>query len=203
MIGNTPAWPMRYWSHEFRISRLTLKKNRALRGFFRGNLSCFVLTNLGFSLVTEINDAHRPKKKHENGMSSPSRPQPQDSHNSAARKRRRARAFPTAKDNPTSHGRRGVGKGKLHALPNRLRLVWKVRCCGVCLFFADLPFLVNSHIVHSRARCPACLPTGALLHLCFSSNLSTTTQGAIAKLQGTSSEWCNLFLCQCGKVKLR
>ena len=35
-------------------------------------------------------------------------------------------SFVAAKDEPppTSHGRRGVGKGKRHALPNRLRPVW-------------------------------------------------------------------------------
>jgi len=32
--------------------------------------------------------------------------------------------FLAAKAEPTSHGRRGVDKGKRHALPNRLRPVW-------------------------------------------------------------------------------
>ena len=76
-------------------------------------------------------------------------------------------------------------------------------CSWVWLSFADLSFLVNSHIVHSRAQRPACLPNGALLHRCFPSNLSTTTQGAIEKLRGTSSELCTLFLHQCGTVQLR
>jgi len=66
-------------------------------------------------------------------------------------------------------------------------------CCGAQLFFADLLFLVNGHIVQSQARVFACSPTGALLHHCFPSNLSTTTQGAIVKLRGSSSESCTLL----------
>ena len=92
-------------------------------------------------------------------------------------------------------------------------VVWAARCCDgvmgcsrVCLFFVDILFLVNSHIVHSRARCPVRSPTGALLHGCFPSNLSITcwnTQGAIVKLHGTCSELCTLLLHQCRTVKPR
>jgi len=53
---------------------------------------------------------------------------------------------------------------------------------------------VNNHFGHSRARTSACSSTGALLHRCFPSNLSTTTQGAIVKLRGASSELCTLFI---------
>ena len=66
-------------------------------------------------------------------------------------------------------------------------------CCGVWLFFIDLLFLVNIYFVHSQAWSPACSPTGALLHHCFPSNLSTTTQGAIVKLRGAPSELCTLL----------
>jgi len=62
------------------------------------------------------------------------------------------------------------------------------------LFFIDPSFLVNSHFDHSLAWIPACLLTAALLHRCFPSNLSTTTQGAILKLRGASSELCTLFI---------
>jgi len=58
--------------------------------------------------------------------------------------------------------------------------------CGGWLFFIDPLFLVNSHFGHSRALSPACSPTAALLHRCFPSNLSTTTQGAIVQLRGAS-----------------
>jgi len=44
-------------------------------------------------------------------------------------------------------------------------------------------FFVNSQLDHFRAWIPACSLTSALLHRCFSSNLSTTTQGAIVKLR--------------------
>jgi len=40
----------------------------------------------------------------------------------------------------------------------------------------------------SWAWTSACSPTGALVHCCFLSNLSTTTQGAIVKLHGASPE---------------
>ena len=66
--------------------------------------------------------------------------------------------------------------------------------CGGWLFFIDPSFLVNSHLGHSRAWIPACSPNAALLHRCFPSNLSTTTQGAIVKLRGASSELCTLFI---------
>jgi len=99
------------------------------------------------------------------------------------------------------------------AAPHQCRwagVVWAVRCrdgamgcCGVRLFFVYLSFLVNSHIVHFRARRPACSPTGALLHRWFPSNLSTTTQGAIVKVRETTSELWTLLLHQCGTVKLR
>jgi len=38
------------------------------------------------------------------------------------------------------------------------------------------------------------LEAAALLHRCFPSNLSTTTQGAIVKLRRASSELCTLFI---------
>ena len=44
-------------------------------------------------------------------------------------------------------------------------------------------FFVNSQLDHFRAWIPACSLTAALLHRCFPSNLSTTTQGAIVKLR--------------------
>ena len=63
---------------------------------------------------------------------------------------------------------------------------------------------MNSHLGHSRAWIPAaCSPTAALLHRCFLSNLSTTTQGAIVTLRGASSELCTLFIGSCRTVKLR
>jgi len=50
----------------------------------------------------------------------------------------------------------------------------------------------------------ACSPTGALLHRCLPSNLSTTTQGPSVKLRGASPELCTLNLNQCldGKTAL-
>jgi len=53
---------------------------------------------------------------------------------------------------------------------------------------------VNSHLDHSRARIPACSLTAALVYRCFSSNVSTTAQGAIVKLHGACSELCTLFI---------
>jgi len=44
-------------------------------------------------------------------------------------------------------------------------------------------FFVNSQLDHFRAWIPACSLIAALLHRCFPSNLSTTTQGAIVKLR--------------------
>ena len=64
--------------------------------------------------------------------------------------------------------------------------------CRFLLFFADLLFLVKSHIVYCRDWPTACSPTGALLHWCCPSNLSTTKQGAIVKLHRVSSELCTL-----------
>jgi len=55
-------------------------------------------------------------------------------------------------------------------------------------------FSVNSHFGHSQAWGSACSSTGALMHRCFPSNLSTTTQGAIVKLRGASSDLCTLFI---------
>jgi len=73
-------------------------------------------------------------------------------------------------------------------------VVWAPRCrdcvmgcCRVGHFSLTFRFSVNSHLGHSRAWIPACSPTAALLHRCFPSNLSTTTQGAIVKLCGASS----------------
>ena len=63
----------------------------------------------------------------------------------------------------------------------------------------------------SWAWTSACSPTGALLHCCFPSNLSTTAQGAIVKMHGASPElWgrgvrqrvmCTLDYYQCWAVK--
>ena len=44
-------------------------------------------------------------------------------------------------------------------------------------------FFVNSQLDHFRAWILASSLTSALLHRCFPSNLSTTTQGAIVKLR--------------------
>ena len=79
---------------------------------------------------------------------------------------------------------------------------WAV--AGFGRFSLTLRFSVNSHLDHSRAWILACLPTAALLHRCFPSNLSVTTQGAIVKLRGASSELCTLFIWSvCRTVKLR
>ena len=53
----------------------------------------------------------------------------------------------------------------------------------VCKLSLTSRFFVNSHLDHFRAWIPACSLTAALLHRCFPSNLSTTTQGAIVKLR--------------------
>jgi len=65
---------------------------------------------------------------------------------------------------------------------------------GLVVFLLTSRFFVNSHLDHSRAWIPACSLTAALLHSCFPSNLSTTTQGAIVKLRGASSELFTLFI---------
>jgi len=70
---------------------------------------------------------------------------------------------------------------------------WWAACRG-WLFFIDPSFLVNSYFDHSWAWIPACSLTADLLYRCFPSNLSTTTQGAIVKLRGASSELCTLFI---------
>mmetsp|Transcript_25267 Transcript_25267/g.37148 ORF Transcript_25267/g.37148 Transcript_25267/m.37148 type:complete len:87 (+) Transcript_25267:75-335(+) len=54
---------------------------------------------------------------------------------------------------------------------------------GLVVFSLTSRFFVNSHLDHFRAWIPACSLTAALLHRCFPSNLSTTTQGAIVKLR--------------------
>jgi len=66
---------------------------------------------------------------------------------------------------------------------------------GLIVFSLTFRFFMNSHLNHSRAWIPACSLTAVLLHRCFSSNLSTTTQGAIVKLHGACSELCTLFIC--------
>ena len=70
--------------------------------------------------------------------------------------------------------------------------------CGLLqdlvVFSLTSRFFVNSHLDHSRAWIPACSLTAALVHRCYSSNLSTTTQRAIVKLRGASSELCTLFI---------
>ena len=50
-------------------------------------------------------------------------------------------------------------------------------------------FFVNSQLDHFRAWIPACSLTAALLHRCFPSNLSTTTQEAIVKLRKLRTFW--------------
>jgi hypothetical protein len=65
---------------------------------------------------------------------------------------------------------------------------------GLFVFSLTFRFFVNSHLDHSRAWIPACSLTAALLHRCFPSNLSTTTQGAFVMLRGASSELCTLFI---------
>ena len=81
-------------------------------------------------------------------------------------------------------------------------VVWALRCrecvwavAGFDCFSLTFRFFMNSHLNHSRAWIPACSLTAVLLHRCFSSNLSTTTQGAIVKLHGACSELCTLFIC--------
>jgi len=71
-------------------------------------------------------------------------------------------------------------------------VLWAV--AGFGRFSLTFCFIVNSHLDHSWAWIPACSPTAALLHCCFPSKLSTTTQGAIVKLRGASSELCTLFI---------
>jgi len=74
-------------------------------------------------------------------------------------------------------------------------VVWALRCrdcvwavAGFGRFFIDLSFL--------REQSPWSFSglAAALQHRCFPSNLSTTTQGAIVKLRGASSELCTLFI---------
>ena len=59
--------------------------------------------------------------------------------------------------------------------------------CGLFrawLFFSlTSRFFANSQLDHFWAWIPACSLTSDLLHRCFPSNLSTTTQGAIVKLR--------------------
>jgi len=71
-------------------------------------------------------------------------------------------------------------------------VIWAV--AGFGRFSLTFRFFVDSHLDHSRAWISACSPTAALLHRCFPSNFSTTTQGAIVKLRGASSELCTLFI---------
>jgi len=59
--------------------------------------------------------------------------------------------------------------------------VWAVQ--GLVVFSLTSHFFVNSQLDHFRAWIPACSLTAALLHRCFPSNLSTTTQRAIVKLR--------------------
>ena len=63
--------------------------------------------------------------------------------------------------------------------------VWAVQ--GLVAFPLTSRFFVNSQLDHSRAWIPACSLTSALLHRCFPSNLSTTTQGAIVKAAQASN----------------
>jgi len=65
---------------------------------------------------------------------------------------------------------------------------------GLVVFQLTFRFFVNSHLDHSRAWITLCSPTAALVRRWFPSNLSTTTQGAIAKLREASSELCTLFI---------
>ena len=79
-------------------------------------------------------------------------------------------------------------------------VVWAPRCrdcvravAGLVVYSLTSRFFVNCYLDHSRAWIPACSLTAALLHRSFPSNLSTTTQGAIVKLCGASSELWTLF----------
>ena len=74
-----------------------------------------------------------------------------------------------------------------------LIVLWAV--AGFGRFSLTSRFSVNCHLGHSRAWISACSPTAALLHCCFPSNLSTTTQGAMVKLRGTSLKCCTLLQC--------
>jgi len=65
---------------------------------------------------------------------------------------------------------------------------------GLVVFSLTFRFFVISHLDHPRAWIPVCSLTAALLHRCFPSNLSTTTQGKIVKQRGASSELCTLFI---------
>ena len=65
---------------------------------------------------------------------------------------------------------------------------------GLVVFSLTPRFFVNSQLHHFRAWIPACSPTAALLHRCFPFKVSTTTQGAIVKLCGVSSELCTLLI---------
>ena len=59
-------------------------------------------------------------------------------------------------------------------------VIWAV--AGFGRFSLTFRFFVDSHLDHSRAWISACSLTAALLHRCFPSNLSITTQGAMVKL---------------------
>jgi len=77
--------------------------------------------------------------------------------------------------------------------PLCLDCVWAV--ARVWSFFSlTFRFFVNSHLDHFLTWIPACSLTAALLHRCFPSNLSLSTQGAIVKLRGASSELSTLFI---------
>jgi len=62
---------------------------------------------------------------------------------------------------------------------------------------------VNSHFGHSRARTSACSSTGALLHRCVPSNISTTTQGAIVSCVELLQSYALCSSDQCETVKSR
>ena len=70
-------------------------------------------------------------------------------------------------------------------LPRCRDFAWAVQ--GLVIFSLTSRFFVNSQLDHFRAWIPAYSLTATLLHRCFPSNLSTTTQGAIVKLRKFST----------------
>jgi len=75
-------------------------------------------------------------------------------------------------------------------------MVWWAAVGFGCSAFT-IRFFANSHVGHLQTGPLACSPTGALLHCCLSSNLSTTIHGATVKLRDASLELYTLNLNQC------
>jgi len=65
---------------------------------------------------------------------------------------------------------------------------------GFGRFFIDLSFLREQSPWSFLGLDSCVLAYCGSVHRCFPSNLSTTTQGAIVKLRGASSELCTLFI---------